>query len=124
VGSITATSCPCGRTFRLLSELEGRVEDILELPGKRYVHPRAVWQVLKDDRELLQYQLIQHEPLRFELALVTVDEGAYDRVVEKAIPQLQALLGTESRIDVHRRADVVRTERGKFRAVSSRCRTT
>jgi phenylacetate-CoA ligase len=123
VGSISSSACACGRTFRLLSELEGRVEDILELPGKRYVHPRAVWQVLKDDRELLQYQLIQHEPLRFEMWLVTVDEAAYQRVLAAAIPQLQALLGADAQIEVHRRADVVRSERGKFRAVSSRCRS-
>ena len=35
----------------LLSELEGRVEDILPLADGRFVHPRAVWQVFKDDRD-------------------------------------------------------------------------
>lgn len=123
VGSLMPSTCACGRTLRLLSELEGRVEDILELPGKRYVHPRAIWQVLKDDRELLQYQLVQHEPQRFELALVTVDEAAYARVVEKGLPHLKDLLGSDSVIEVHRRTEMVRSERGKFRAVSSRCRT-
>lgn len=122
VGSISAESCPCGRTLRLLSELEGRVEDILELPGQRFIHPRAVWQAVKDDRELLQYQLIQVEPEKFELSLVTLDDAAYQRVLARAMPQLQALLGPGSRIDVHRNPDMVRSERGKFRAVSSRCK--
>lgn len=122
VGSISADACSCGRTTRLLSELEGRVEDILDLPGGRHVHPRSVWQVLKDDRSLLQYQLIQHEPERFELSLVTLDDAAYQRVVAKAMPELQSLLGPHSKIEVHRNDQPVRSERGKFRAVSSRCR--
>ena len=45
VGDVAAMStapCPCGRTFRSLSELEGRVEDILPLADGRFVHPLSV----------------------------------------------------------------------------------
>ena len=63
VGSIAATSrARAGARSRSLSELEGRVEDILPLADGRFVHPRAVWQVFKDDPDVLQYQLTQHEP--------------------------------------------------------------
>ena len=62
LGSVGPAECGCGRTFRMLSELEGRVEDVLTLPDGRSVHPRAVWQAFKDDEEVLQYQLVQHEP--------------------------------------------------------------
>ena len=119
VGSITEEPCPCGRTFRLLSELEGRVEDILPLADGRFVHPRAVWQVFKDDPDVLQYQLTQHEPDRFELTLATLDDEAFARA-----------WGGRSRrcgsCSARRAIDVPAARggparRGKFRAVVSRC---
>jgi phenylacetate-CoA ligase len=118
LGALADRTCACGRTTRLLSELEGRVEDILELPGGRHVHPRAVWQALKDDSELLQYQLVQREPSRFELDLATVDDVAYRRVLERAMPQLRGLLGADAVIEARRRTDGVRVGAEKFRAVS------
>ena len=64
VGSISEERCPCGRTFKLLSELEGRVEDILSLPGGRFVHPRACWETFKHHTRS-PYQLTQQNA-RFE----------------------------------------------------------
>lgn len=122
VASWSSRSCSCGRTFRLLSELEGRVEDILPLADGRFVHPRAVWQVFKDDREVLQYQLTQHEPQRFDMTLVTVDEAAFRRALARALPELERLLGPGARIEAHHQAEVARGQGGKFRAVASLCR--
>jgi phenylacetate-CoA ligase len=125
VGDVAAMSsaiCPCGRTFRLLSELEGRVEDILPLPGGRFVHPRAVWQVLKDAREILQYQLVQRQPHRFELSLVTADESAFQRALQCTLPDLQRVLGSDAVIEAHRRIAFDREAGAKFRAIVSMCR--
>jgi phenylacetate-CoA ligase len=121
VGTISAESCPCGRTFKLLSELEGRVEDILRLVDGRFVHPRAIWQVFKDDREVLQYQLTQHEPQRFALELATVDEAAFRRAIARALPELEVLLDPEPTIHASRRSELARHGEGKFRAVASFC---
>jgi phenylacetate-CoA ligase len=121
LGSISSERCPCGRTFNLLSELEGRVEDIIPLSDGRFVHPRAVWQVFQGDPDLLQYQLTQHEPERFELGLVTVDDEAFRRVEQRARAPLQALLGPGARIEVGRRGEEQHRGGGKFRAVVSLC---
>jgi phenylacetate-CoA ligase len=121
LGSISSQPCPCGLTFKLLSELEGRVEDIMPLPDGRFVHPRAVWQVLQGDPDLLQYQLTQYEPDRFDLRLATVDERAFGRVEQRARPPLEALLGPGARIDVNRRGEDEQWQEGKFRAVVSHC---
>ena len=119
VGTITDERCPCGRTFRLLSELEGREEDMLPLADGRVVHPRAIWQVFMNDPDVLQYQLTQHRPQRFSLELATVDDAAYERAVARALPELEQLLRPEPAIDASRRT----APRGdaKFRAVASRC---
>lgn len=121
VAALSPDSCPCGRSLRLLTELEGRVEDVLALDDGRFVHPRAVWQLFKDDRDVLQYQLTQHEPRRFALRLTTLDEGAFARARARALPALERLLAPDPTIDVQRGAELARGEGGKFRAVASAC---
>jgi phenylacetate-CoA ligase len=120
VGSMSEQRCPCGRTFRLLSELEGRVEDVLQLDDGGFVHPRAVWQVFKEERSVLQYQLTQHEPRRFALELATVDEAAFREALARALPRLTQLLAPDPIIEARRR-EFERAPGAKFRAVASRC---
>ena len=119
IASISPEACSCGRSFRLISELEGRSEDILALEDGRFIHPRAIWQQFKDEREVLQYQLTQHESQRFELQIVTLNQSAYEPVLERVIPELQALLGPSANIEPHWRADLIRHPGQKFRSVVS-----
>lgn len=120
-GSFSPEPCPCGRTFRLLNELVGRVHDFIVLTGGRLLHPFEVTQVIKVDHDVLQYQLVQHQLQQFTLTLVTVDEAAFERAKTRVLPRLRALLSTESRIDVQQRRDFFREPAGKFRAVLSHC---
>ena len=123
VASLASAACRCGRTQRLLSEVQGRVEDVLRLRSGESLHPRAVWAALKDDRSILQYQLIQHALARFELRLATVDEAAFPAARDRAADALRRLLGADVDIATSWHADLGRSERartGKFRAVESR----
>jgi phenylacetate-CoA ligase len=119
LGSVGSEPCGCGRTFRSLSELEGRVEDIITLDDGRFVHPRAVWQVFKEDTDVLQYQLVQHDPRRYELTLTTLDDEAFRRALDRARPELAVLLGTDAEVTARRRSEGAGREDRKFRAVSS-----
>lgn len=118
LGRMSSTECGCGRNFAVLAEVEGRVEDILTLADGRHLHPRAIFHVFKDDRDVLQYQLTQHEFRRFTLTLATVDDAAYQRALARALPKLHALLG-EVQITTGRSAQVVYASQRKFRAVAS-----
>src|SRR5215210_1476541 len=86
IAALSGGGCSCGRRHRLLSEVQGRLEDMLPLANGEHLHPRAVWSVFKDDRRVLQYQLIQHDVRHFELKLVTVNEESFvdsrDRAVQ------------------------------------------
>ena len=106
VASISSGECSCGRSFRMLSELEGRVEDVLSLEGGGFIHPRMIWQVFKNDQDVLQYQLTQHEYNRFTLMLVTVDDSTFQKALHRALPDLKQLLGTEVRIEAHRQTEI------------------
>ena len=120
IASISQQSCSCGRSFRLISELEGRTEDILALENGQFIHPRTIWQVFKDEREVLQYQLIQYEPQRFKLQIVTLDHDVFKFVQKRVLPKLQNLLGEIAQIEVQWRSDIIRSPGEKFRAVVSK----
>ena len=115
--------CGCGRTHRLMSEVEGRVEDMVPLASGVQLHPRAVWAAFKDDRDILQYQLIQHQLRHFELKLVTASPDTFAAASARARAALRDVLGDDAVVDVVYEREVGRLERaanGKFRAVESR----
>jgi len=113
--------CGCGRTLPLLSELEGRVEDIIRLPRGAFVHPLAVWGIFKGKPEVLRYQVIQHTMDRFSLRLATADESGYQRVLPVVVRELRALVGETAAIESNYQHDLAAEGPGKFRAVVSQC---
>jgi phenylacetate-CoA ligase len=122
LAALSGETCPCGRTLRLLRGLEGRVEDILTLADGRLVDPRSVHNVLIPEG-LLQYQLIQHSPARFELRLATVDRDTFELTSRSVVPSLQRLFGPSAKIEAVYYADRLPTGPGdKFRAVISHVR--
>ncbi|GBD39622.1 Phenylacetate-coenzyme A ligase [bacterium HR37] len=123
LGSLSnLVECKCGRTLSLLSSLDGRVEDIVFLPDGKFIHPRAIWDVFKGRKEVLQYQLIQHEPRRFELRLLTVDRKNYDLIVNDVINDLKALLGNNTYIECEYCEEIRREGSAKFKPVISLCK--
>ena len=123
IASISKERCSCGRNLLLLSELEGRREDTLSLPDGRFIHPSAVWGVMRKRDEVVRYQFIQHEPKRFELRLMTVNRDIYQRVVDGILSDLKDLLGGESiTIESEFYEELRPQEGGKFRPVLSLCK--
>ncbi|CAG0949538.1 phenylacetate-CoA ligase [Burkholderiales bacterium] len=113
----SAASCACGRTLRMLDEIEGRAEDLLDLPNGEMMHPRAVWGVLKPHPEVLQYQLVQREPARFLLKLVTATRDDYARLAPRLARAMEALLGTGTSVETEACAELPREGGGKVRMV-------
>ncbi len=122
MGVLSTAKCRCGRTLPLLSELEGRVEDILDLPEGRFIHPRAIWAVIKKTEGVLKYQLIQHAPQHFELKLVTADPHTYSLVADRILDGLKNLLGSSATIEPEQVEGLPAQEGGKFRPVLSLCK--
>jgi phenylacetate-CoA ligase len=123
VAAFADEPCSCGRTHRLLAAVPGRVEDMLPLANGGRLHPDAVRSVLADDRQVLEYQLVQHDHGRFELKLMTTDEREFSNARDRAVRRLQPLLGRDAVIEASHHPDLGRAERertGKFRRVDSR----
>ena len=78
--------CPCGRSFALLTGIEGRVEDVLLLPGLKgqvSIHPNVFHNVL-DDANIAGWQVIQ-EPSCLRVLLVGLAPSASIEVVQDRV---------------------------------------
>lgn len=109
--------CECGRTLRMLGEIDGRTEDLLHLANGRIVHPRGVWGVLKPHPEVLGYQLVQREPSRFLLKLVMATADDYARLAPQLARDMETTLGPGMSVEAERCDEVPRLAGGKVRMV-------
>ena len=79
LASLSADSCPCGRTLPLLGGLEGRLVDMLVARdgprGDKFVHCNALVRMAKSFPGVLRFQVVQHTLDKATLYLVPVAEG-------------------------------------------------
>jgi phenylacetate-CoA ligase len=110
---LVVDQCPCGRTSPLLSELEGRVSEIVHLPSGDIVHPFAVLTVVRRYEAVTRSQLVQHEAGRFELKVTTVDRAAFEKLQEPLRREVSRVLqGATVEVTSHERLNG--GGRGKF----------
>lgn len=120
LGRMATDPCPCGRTFPVLAELEGRKEDLLFLDTDRVIHPRALWSVFSQLPDVVQYQLIQHGRRTFELHVVTRDAASSLEMAGLAAAGMRQLLG-DVEIDVVAGQEPLTGPGGKVRPAISLC---
>lgn len=123
IGDLAASSlgcCQCGRTFKRISELDGRVEDLIFLADGRVVHPRRIWGILKQWKPIRQYQLIQHSLNEFELKLVTSSLESFEGMRQRVQEGLTGVLGDDVRLTVSYFKTLERSDSGKVRPVLSK----
>ena len=107
--------CPCGRAFRILEGIEGRIEDVLQLPGAERsvtVHPNVFHELL-DRITLAGWQVVQ-EPsgIRVLLAGLVPDRSVKGVQVDVAAALARAGV-QQTAVDVHLVEQLERTALGK-----------
>jgi phenylacetate-CoA ligase len=80
LATVVTEACGCGRTTRMLSEVEGRVSEFVRLADGSMVSPAELSDLMEPYGEVIRYQLVQVAPDRFELQLVTADEADFVRI--------------------------------------------
>ncbi|MEW1986519.1 phenylacetate--CoA ligase family protein [Pseudarthrobacter oxydans] len=107
--------CPCGRSFILMEGIEGRIEDVLHLPGKAGsvdVHPIVFHHVL-DQAALTGWQVIQ-EPSGLRVLLAGLAPGGSVEEVRAAVASALATAGVvRTGVDVDLVEHLERTALGK-----------
>lgn len=118
--------CPCGRKLPLLSHIEGRIDDWLEMPDGTLLHPQAFrghrGPLSEEIDRIRSYQLEQRSPAELLLRIVPVPdlaEGERGVLAERLRANLGEVVGERVEIEVDFVAELPRTARGKVRTVIS-----
>ena len=107
--------CPCGRSFTLLEDIEGRIEDVLDMQGSAgpvRVHPIVFHHVL-DQAAAGGWQVVQ-EPARLRVLLAGLAAGNSPQAVQAAVAgalRAAGVVGTPVDVDVV--SQLERTPSGK-----------
>jgi phenylacetate-CoA ligase len=89
---ITSEPCACGRPSRRVVDLEGKRVVNIRLPDGRAVHSRTLWGVIKRAEGVRRFQIVQREPARFEVRLVTDDRSTFDAILPSVLNGMRELL--------------------------------
>lgn len=107
--------CPCGRSFTLLQDIEGRLEDVLHLQGEQgtiHIHPIVFHHIL-DQAGHNGWQVIQ-EPTKLRVLLAGLAPGASTENVRTAvIAALKKAGAAATDVEVHITEHLERTTLGK-----------
>jgi phenylacetate-CoA ligase len=89
--------CPCGRSFIRMEDIEGRLEDLLELPGRAglvTVHPIVFHHVL-DQAAATGWQVVQ-EPAGLRVLIAGLTAGSTPAGVQTSVAEALAAAGVIS----------------------------
>jgi phenylacetate-CoA ligase len=106
--------CECGRTTPRLIDLNGRVDEVIDLGDGTYIYPTQLWDAFRGRPQILQYQLVQHEPSRFELKVVVADDRAAGSALQAAVVDLRRVL-RGARVEVSFHPEIPHEAGGKYR---------
>ena len=97
-GALSNEPCRCGRSARLLLDLDGRVDDVIELADGSIVGAIGVQGAVGSVPGVLRFQLVQRAPAAFDLELSTIESADFEPVAEQAVAALRPhLRGCEVR---------------------------
>jgi phenylacetate-CoA ligase len=113
--------CPCGRTLRRIRSIDGRSDDVLDLPGTGAatisVHPLQ-FAVVARDRDVVEFQVVQEGPRLRVLVVARGEAPTLERRLRGAVEQRLRDLGVaEPAIHVERRTALERAPSGKLQIV-------
>jgi phenylacetate-CoA ligase len=119
LASVAPEPCPCGRNLLLLSYPSGRNDDWVELPGGRRIHPYVFHRVLREQRDVWQYQIVQETALSFLVSLIAKEACQREAAAASIARRIKEALGPDAEVAVRFVAEIPRTPGGKVRPVVS-----
>jgi phenylacetate-CoA ligase len=113
-GALSDELCACGRNTRVLTELDGRVDEAIALPDGAIVGAIGIAAAVGAIPEILRFRLVQRADTRFDLELSMIDAGAFETAAEQATAALRPVLRDCEVRPVHRQ-DIALATGGKHR---------
>ena len=119
VAAMLPYRCACGRSLPLISHVQGRSDDWLELSSGQLVHPHVVLGVFKFDERIWQYQLVQESPVVVTVNIVAAPGLSQQRTTAHLTSALQRVLGRGVEVRIRYVETITRTAAGKVRPIIS-----
>jgi phenylacetate-CoA ligase len=116
--STGAGACPCGLPFPLITSIDGRLQDVVYAADGRSVTGLYLAQVFGEFPWIEGYQMVQDEPGRIRVRLVTREELMPERVAP-VTERMREQLGHDMHVEYERAQSLVRRPSGKVRIVMS-----
>lgn len=117
IAALLPDQCPCGRSLPLLSDLQGRSDDWIELDSGELAHPQLARVIVMQERDIWQYQIVQHSPGRFSVSAVAAPACDCDVVRRRVTAAFERTFGAGTHVDVRFVDALPRQEGGKVRAM-------
>ena len=123
--TVGGSDCPCGRMLPLIRQIRGRSDDLIFLPGGRFIHSGEVLDSLQQVPGVFQIQIVQESLdsllIRAVAAGTSRDEQTRDRLVKTLLDQLTGAAGSVE-VEVDFVTSLPVQPSGKVKAVISKCR--
>jgi phenylacetate-CoA ligase len=111
--------CPCGRSLPLCSYPERAATSWLDFGDGRTVHAQALKLVLRREREIWRYQIVQEAERRLLVRLVPSPDCDRQATVDRLLARFHEQLGDQIAVRVEFVADLPRGSAGKVQPVVS-----
>ena len=123
---LDVSPCPCGRTLPRLVSLDGRSDDLVQLPDGRSVHESIILSSLYSVPGVARVQVVQEQPRSFLLRVIDNRGALHEQVHREAEHALRRALAFAGELSI--RTECVRTitaePSGKIKSVVSLLRPT
>jgi phenylacetate-CoA ligase len=116
LGILNPEKCSCGRSFPLISQLVGRVEDCIMVPGGQRLSSHIITSIIEEIPGVRQLQIVQEAPETLRVRLLTKQNRPSEEFVRK---EVQKALGNKVNVFVEYPKALEREPNGKFKAVKS-----
>ncbi len=112
--SLNQPACSCGSSWRVVGDIDGRIEDFVELPNGTKVG--RLDHIFKDMVNIAEAQIRQEKAGNLIFSVVKGSDYSADD--ERALlDETRKRLGNEIRVDIEYRGSIPRTRSGKLRLV-------
>lgn len=111
--------CECGRGLLGFQEVIGRANDVLTSTDGTAVHGSYIGNIIRQDKAVCHFQLVQETPKAFTLTIVCYPAQQFDE--ESAKQQLAEILGKEAIIQCQQVEHIAAEKTGKFKYIINRC---
>jgi phenylacetate-CoA ligase len=122
IAALCPEPCPCGRSLPLLSFLQGRTDDWLELPSGRMVHPQAIRTIFTNEEEIWQYQVVYVRDTHFRVLIMAGERCDHQQAQARITEGFRRVFGQQVTLEISFVDEIERTARGKVRPVISTVR--